>query len=222
MLLLELLHQASARAPRAALAADTRTALHALQVAGSGMPSDKLLDKLLDGEFDPEEYDKQMAAMFDDEYYEVGVVVVVVGGLVCIERSWLRPGLAGLAWRAGLPSSPWLPLKVAGLSPGWGDAAGKTEALAPQLYAAGTPAGPPLTPACLMPVSRSPPASLPPACRLTRRGALGCLMTRPCVRSWARSWPRARRGRRRRAAVVMRRMREVARAMMRASLAWRR
>jgi protein KRI1 len=43
-----------------------------LQVAGGGMPPSQLLDKLLEGEFDPDEYDRQMAAMFDDSYYEVG------------------------------------------------------------------------------------------------------------------------------------------------------
>jgi hypothetical protein len=30
-----------------------------------------LLDELLDGDFDPEEYDRRMAEAFDDEYYEV-------------------------------------------------------------------------------------------------------------------------------------------------------
>ena len=30
------------------------------------------MDDLLDGEFDPEEWDKQMAAAFNDDYYEVG------------------------------------------------------------------------------------------------------------------------------------------------------
>lgn len=43
--------------------------------AGTGAaPGGKLaglLDELLDGEFDPEEYDRRMAAAFDDAYYEV-------------------------------------------------------------------------------------------------------------------------------------------------------
>lgn len=30
-----------------------------------------LLDELLEGDFDPDAYDKRMAAAFDDEYYEV-------------------------------------------------------------------------------------------------------------------------------------------------------
>jgi protein KRI1 len=30
-----------------------------------------LLDELLEGDFDPEEYDRRMAEAFDDEYYEV-------------------------------------------------------------------------------------------------------------------------------------------------------
>lgn len=36
-----------------------------------------LLDELLEGDFDPEAYDKRMAAAFDDDYYEVCVFVCV-------------------------------------------------------------------------------------------------------------------------------------------------
>jgi hypothetical protein len=64
------------------------------------VPSDKLLDKFLDGEFDPEEYDKQMAAMFDDEYYEVGGWCLGGGG--CLGGGdRLRPG-----WPGWLVSGP--------------------------------------------------------------------------------------------------------------------
>ena len=52
--------------------------------AGHGMDEDdtaalaksgglaNLLDELLEGDFDPDAYDKRMAAAFDDSYYEVG------------------------------------------------------------------------------------------------------------------------------------------------------
>jgi hypothetical protein len=39
--------------------------------AGGGLAS--LLDELLEGDFDPEAYDRRMAAAFGDEYYEVCV-----------------------------------------------------------------------------------------------------------------------------------------------------
>jgi hypothetical protein len=42
--------------------------------SGSGKGGAKfagLLDELLEGDFDPEEYDRRMAEAFDDEYYEV-------------------------------------------------------------------------------------------------------------------------------------------------------
>ena len=41
--------------------------------SGSGGIS-TLLDELLEGEFDPEEYDRRMAAAFDETYYEVWVM----------------------------------------------------------------------------------------------------------------------------------------------------
>jgi len=37
-----------------------------------------LLDELLEGDFDPDAYDKRMAAAFDDDYYEVRVLVFLV------------------------------------------------------------------------------------------------------------------------------------------------
>lgn len=40
-------------------------------VAGKAAPKQSLLDKLMTGDFDPEEYDKQMEAAFGDDYYEV-------------------------------------------------------------------------------------------------------------------------------------------------------
>ena len=32
------------------------------------------MDDLLEGDFDPEEWDKQMAEAFNDDYYEVGQI----------------------------------------------------------------------------------------------------------------------------------------------------
>ncbi|KAL4445294.1 hypothetical protein ABPG77_011119 [Micractinium sp. CCAP 211/92] len=39
-------------------------------VAGKAAPRQELLDRLVAGDFDPEEYDKQMAAAFGDDYYD--------------------------------------------------------------------------------------------------------------------------------------------------------
>lgn len=41
-------------------------------MAGKAAPQQELLDRLVAGDFDPEEYDKQMAAAFGDDYYDVG------------------------------------------------------------------------------------------------------------------------------------------------------
>lgn len=56
-----------------------------------------LLDELLEGDFDPEAYDKRMAAAFDDDYYQVShalslllqhhttpLLPVTVGQLICV------------------------------------------------------------------------------------------------------------------------------------------
>lgn len=44
-----------------------------------------ILDELLEGDFDPDAYDKRMAAAFDDDYYEVSGGHANVGvGLACI------------------------------------------------------------------------------------------------------------------------------------------
>ncbi len=40
-------------------------------MAGASAPKADLLDELLEGEFDPEEYDRRMAAAFGEEYYAV-------------------------------------------------------------------------------------------------------------------------------------------------------
>ncbi len=39
-------------------------------MAGRAAPQQELLDRLVAGDFDPEEYDKQMAAAFGDDYYD--------------------------------------------------------------------------------------------------------------------------------------------------------
>lgn len=48
-------------------------AAEAAAKSGGGLAN--LLDELLEGDFDPDAYDKRMAAAFDDEYYEVCVCV---------------------------------------------------------------------------------------------------------------------------------------------------
>ncbi len=40
-------------------------------IAGPSGQDDAALDALMKGDFDPEQYDKQMAAAFGDEYYGV-------------------------------------------------------------------------------------------------------------------------------------------------------
>ena len=49
-------------------AADEPTTAAAAVAPGVG----GLLDELLEGEFDPEEYDRRMAEAFNDQYYQVG------------------------------------------------------------------------------------------------------------------------------------------------------
>ncbi len=39
-------------------------------VAGRAAPNQELLDKLMEGDFDPDEYDKQMTAAFGEQYYD--------------------------------------------------------------------------------------------------------------------------------------------------------
>jgi hypothetical protein len=59
-----------------------------------------ILDELLEGDFDPDAYDKRMAAAFDDDYYEVGVCRTRGGmGLVCtawVGNSWVTLAVACL------------------------------------------------------------------------------------------------------------------------------
>ena len=40
-------------------------------IAGPSGQDDAALDALMNGDFDPDQYDKQMAAAFGDDYYEV-------------------------------------------------------------------------------------------------------------------------------------------------------
>ena len=40
-------------------------------IAGPSGQDDAALDALMKGDFDPDQYDKQMAAAFGDDYYEV-------------------------------------------------------------------------------------------------------------------------------------------------------
>ena len=40
-------------------------------MAGRAAPAQSVLDALVSGDFDPEEYDRQMAAAFGDDYYNV-------------------------------------------------------------------------------------------------------------------------------------------------------
>lgn len=41
------------------------------EIAGPSGQDDAALDALMEGDFDPDQYDKQMAAAFGDDYYEV-------------------------------------------------------------------------------------------------------------------------------------------------------
>lgn len=41
------------------------------EIAGPSGQDDAALDALMTGDFDPDQYDKQMAAAFGDNYYEV-------------------------------------------------------------------------------------------------------------------------------------------------------
>lgn len=50
-------------------------------MAGSAAPDQALLDALVDGDWDPEEYDKKMAAAFGDDYYEVRLVLLGTAGV---------------------------------------------------------------------------------------------------------------------------------------------
>ncbi|PSC75398.1 KRI1-like protein [Micractinium conductrix] len=53
--------------------AEIEDKLHEIQsVAGKAAPRQELLDRLVTGDFDPEEYDRQMAAAFGSEYYDAG------------------------------------------------------------------------------------------------------------------------------------------------------
>lgn len=45
-------------------------------MAGAAAPEDALTN-MLEGDFDPDQWDKQMAAAFDDKYYSVSVVQMV-------------------------------------------------------------------------------------------------------------------------------------------------
>ncbi len=42
------------------------------EMAGSGAPAPDLVDAMLEGEFDPEEWDRRMEQAFGEDYYEVG------------------------------------------------------------------------------------------------------------------------------------------------------
>ncbi len=41
------------------------------QLAGKAAPGADVLNELLEGDFDPEEYDRRMAAAFGEDYYGV-------------------------------------------------------------------------------------------------------------------------------------------------------
>ncbi len=56
------------------------------QVAGAAAPAAASLDDVLDGDFDPEEWDKKMAAAFDDSYYDVGAWGLS-GASGCVRRT---------------------------------------------------------------------------------------------------------------------------------------
>ena len=52
--------------------------LHQLQgMAGTAAPDEEALNALIEGDFDPEEYDRRMAAAFGDDYYGVSCAVLL-------------------------------------------------------------------------------------------------------------------------------------------------
>lgn len=65
-------------------------------MAGQAAPQQELLDRLVEGDFDPEEYDRQMAAAFGDDYY------AAVGGL----RGDAACGRLGTVFNSDL-DTPW-------------------------------------------------------------------------------------------------------------------
>lgn len=58
-------------AAAAAAAAAGKAKAKAKGGSSSGMPDAQLLAELMADDFDPEEYDRRMAAAFDDAYYDV-------------------------------------------------------------------------------------------------------------------------------------------------------
>lgn len=51
---------------------------HLQGMAGAAGPDEGALNALIEGDFDPEEYDKRMAAAFGDQYYKVSARFPVV------------------------------------------------------------------------------------------------------------------------------------------------
>jgi hypothetical protein len=66
-------------APAAAAAAGGKA--KAKGGSSSGMPDKQLLAELMADDFDPEEYDRRMAAAFDDAYYDVSGTDDVFAGM---------------------------------------------------------------------------------------------------------------------------------------------
>ena len=70
---------------------------------GTG-PGKQAMDSLLDEDFDPEAWDKQMAEAFDDDYYEV-CVCVGGGGAVRGERAETPTWCECFSWASGRPNA---------------------------------------------------------------------------------------------------------------------
>ena len=59
-------------------------------VAGQAAPRQEVLDALVGGDFDPEEYDRQMAAAFGEDYYGAVSALGRAVVMLCCARMGLR------------------------------------------------------------------------------------------------------------------------------------
>ena len=59
-------------------------------MAGAAGPDSAALDALLEGDFDPVEYDKRMQAAFGDDYYDVSMIMRQQRSCMCCPACCLR------------------------------------------------------------------------------------------------------------------------------------
>lgn len=65
-------------------------------MAGAAGPDTAALDALLEGDFDPAEYDKRMEAAFGDNYYDVSMTLLHRRSCVCCPACCLREQQPGI------------------------------------------------------------------------------------------------------------------------------